>query len=128
MQLILLLILPIVMHTVVGGLGSSSYVMTWCIMAPAGCIVYCHKPEAFVSSSESRWWHIRIITEIQHSIRDFRPVMADANVACFIAAYVATILARLQSTPTLQVIAVDLPPLILCQVTERADLETSGLL
>ncbi len=114
MQLILLLILPTAMHFVVGGLESSSCVTTWCIMAPAGSIFYCHRPQLFDSSLEHRWWHIRVISKIQDAIMDFCPVMADTNVVCLTVAFVAVSLATIAIDPF--VIALETPPPVLRQV------------
>ena len=102
------------MHIVVGGFASSSCVTTWCIMAPAGSIFYCHHPKAFVSSLASRWWHERVLSRIQNAIGDLCPVMADANVACLTVAFVAISLATIAIDP--YIVAIETPPLALRQV------------
>ena len=114
MQLILLLILPTLSHVVVGGFDSSSNVTTWCIMAPAGSIFYCHHPKELVFDLESRWWHIRVIYKLQLVIREFCPVMADTNVLCMTVAFVAISLTTIAIDP--YVIAIDHPPPVLRQV------------
>jgi hypothetical protein len=118
MHLILILLLPTTMHILVGGIATSSFVLTWSIMAPAGSIFFCHKPKVFAGGLESRWWQIRVISKLQHAIREISPVMADTNVACLTMAYVAISLATIAVDP--YITAIDLPPPALRQVIVRA--------
>ncbi len=110
-QLILMLILPISMHVVLGGLARSnaSCVMSWCIIAPAGAIFYCNIP------ADSSYRSMARTTQTPLWVRVFPSVFTDMYVAIAVIAYVAasaTIIACEQFLP-----AVPPPPLLLRQAS-----------
>jgi hypothetical protein len=131
-QIILMLILPISMHIVLGGLDSSnaSCVMSWCILAPAGAIFYCQGPRRSTDLPANR----ALVLPANRALVRSRPleigssskfgmaalvsllpsVLADAHVAITIAVYVAASVAIIACEPLLP--AVQPPPLLLRQV------------
>ena len=111
MQLILILILPFLMHIVLGGLknSSASCVMSWSIIAPAGAIFYCHQPNsrrrAIANSAKS----------LSSSSNDaLSPVLSDWHVRIAFFAYVSISIVMIAIDPLLPF--VDPPPLLLRQV------------
>ena len=115
MQLILLLILPPAMHLMVGGLNTSSNVVVWSIMAPAGSIFYCQKPQALRGALDSQWVFARVLGKIQQSLQTLCPVMADTNVWIVTSAFLAVNVFLTSIDP--YVIPLETPPLRLRQVS-----------
>jgi len=110
-QLILMLILPISMHLVLGGLARSnaSCVMSWCIIAPAGAIFYCQGPTG--NSRRS----LETATKPSPALACFLPsVFMDMHVSIAVTAYVAASATIIACEPFLP--AVQLPPLLLRQI------------
>jgi hypothetical protein len=114
-QLILMLILPISVHVVLGGLARSnaSCVMSWCIIAPAGAIFYCHGP----TGNSSQF----LATRNKQSpalVSIFPSVFTDTYVAIAVIAYVAASAAIISCESFLPVIQP--PPLLLRQARAQA--------
>mmetsp|Transcript_60788 Transcript_60788/g.127398 ORF Transcript_60788/g.127398 Transcript_60788/m.127398 type:complete len:242 (-) Transcript_60788:278-1003(-) len=113
-QLILMLILPISMHLVLGGLARSnaSCVMSWCIIAPAGAIFYCQGPTG--NSRRS----LETATKPSPALACFLPsVFMDMHVSIAVTAYVAASATIIACEPFLP--AVQLPPLLLRQASPQ---------
>ena len=116
-QLFLILMLPLVMHIILGGLSGSrsSDVMTWSIIAPAASIFYYLRPSTHAVRPDIHGWAAgRWTFALLHGITRSLPVLVDASVFQAAVWFVGLSVALIACDPLLQ--TPDTPPLLLRQV------------
>ncbi len=124
-QLVLILVLPISMHLVLGGLyhSNASLVMSWSIIAPAGAIFYCQipstRPAPICLKCHLPFSVSSLVAGCLNKVTAFPFVLADTHVAILVTAYMAASAVIIACEPFLP--GVPPPPLLLRQASCTSD-------